>query len=31
MAKGGSFDFREIKKLQKQIDRLEQGRDAFNL
>ena len=30
MAKGGSFDFREIKKLQKQIERLEQERDAFN-
>ena len=30
MAKGGSFDFREIKKLQKQIERLEQERDVFN-
>ena len=30
MAKGGSFDFREIKKLQKQIERLEQERESFN-
>lgn len=30
MAKGGSFDFKEIKKLQKQMERLEQEKDAFN-
>ena len=30
MAKSGSFDFREIEKLQKQIERLEQEREAFN-
>lgn len=30
MAKGGSFDFKEIKKLQEQIERLEQDRVAFN-
>lgn len=30
MAKGGSFDFKEIEKLQKQMERLEQEKDAFN-
>lgn len=30
MAKGGSFDFKEIEKLEKQIERLEQERDSFN-
>lgn len=30
MAKGGSFDFKEIEKLQKQIERLEQERETFN-
>lgn len=30
MAKGGSFDFKEIGKLQKQIERLEQDREDFN-
>lgn len=30
MAKGGSFDFKEIQKLQKQIERLETERDSFN-
>lgn len=29
MANGGSFDFREIKKLQKQIERLEAEKDKF--
>lgn len=29
MARGGSFDFKEIEKLQKQIERLEQERDPF--
>lgn len=30
MGKGGNFDFKEIEKLQKQIERLESERDAFN-
>lgn len=30
MAKGGSFDFKEIEKLQKQVERLEREKDAFN-
>lgn len=30
MAKGGSFDFKEIEKLQKQVERLEQERETFN-
>lgn len=30
MAKGGSFDFKEIEKLQKQIERLEQERETIN-
>lgn len=30
MAKVGSFDFKEIEKLQKQVERLEQEKDAFN-
>lgn len=30
MAKGGSFDYKEIERLQKQIEHLEQGREAFN-
>lgn len=29
MAKGGSFDFREVRKLQKQIGAIEKGKDAF--
>lgn len=29
MAKGGSFDFREIRKLQKQIEAIEKEKDAF--
>lgn len=29
MAKGGSFDFREVRKLQKQIEAIEEGKDAF--
>ena len=30
MAKGGSFDFKDLEKLQKQIASLEQEREAFN-
>lgn len=30
MVKGGRFDFKEIEKLQKQIERLEQERETFN-
>lgn len=30
MAKGGSFDFEDLEKLQKQIARLEAEREAFN-
>ena len=30
MAKGGSFDFKDVRKLQRQIERLEQEREAFN-
>ena len=30
MAKGGSFDFKDVRKLQRQIERLEQERGAFN-
>lgn len=29
MASGGKFDFKEVEKLQKQIERLEEERDAF--
>lgn len=29
MAKGGSFDFKEIEKLQKQIEEIERGREEF--
>lgn len=29
MAKGGSFDFKEIKRLQKQIGQIEKGNDEF--
>lgn len=29
MAKGGSFDFREVRKLQKQIEAIEKGKGAF--
>lgn len=29
MARGGKFDFKEVKELQKQIERLEKERDAF--
>lgn len=30
MGSGGKFDFKEIEKLQKQIERLEREREAFN-
>ncbi|SCH84960.1 Uncharacterised protein [uncultured Clostridium sp.] len=30
MAKGGSFDFKDLEKLQKQIERLEAEREGFN-
>lgn len=29
MAKGGNFDFKEVEKLQKQIEAIEKGRDEF--
>ena len=29
MGKGGSFDFKEIEKLQKQIEQMERDRDRF--